>query len=663
MRRYLNRLPVRMTLGVLAIHLVLIPLLFGGLLYIVKHAYQDQFVDNVRSEAALFASLVARDVGTRRLGALLDDTILGGRVVFVEITDFAARPLAAAGERPDPGALREDFFYNESGDNRYHILLPWRDAQGAPQGAIRLVYDEAPTEEKVRLAYQRGIIVILAYLAMAIALGAYFTRKITRPLDSLRRASRRIAHGDVHEPLRATTGITELRSLTEDLDRMRDKLVDQAEALEHQALHDSLTRLPNRALLEDRLNQVLLSARRDERRFAMLLMDLDRFKEVNDTLGHAAGDMILCELAMRLRNAVREPDTVARLGGDEFAVILANADTAAAIDTARRIGAALEPAFVLNGKPLTLAASIGISVYPEHGADFDSLLRRADIAMYAAKRRRGDFAVYEPAMDRDNLQQLSLAGELRSAIEQGQLLLHYQPKIDLKSGRLHSVEALVRWQHPTRGLIAPDDFIPLAERAGLMRAITRSVLGEAARQWRQWQHLGLDIPIAINVSASNLQDRQFPADVSQALEENQMPGSRLGLELTESAIMADIHHARQMLLQLHEREVRIAVDDFGTGYSSLSYLKTLPLSEVKIDKSFVVDLRANSNDRAIVRAILAMSHELGVAVVAEGVENNDVLELLRNLGCDLAQGYFIGRPQPAAKFERSYRQQFTAASP
>jgi len=188
-------------------------------------------------------------------------------------------------------------------------------------------------------------------------------------------------------------------------------------------------------------------------------------------------------------------------------------------------------------------------------------------------------------------------------------------------------------------------------------------LGEAARQWQQWQHLGLDVPIAINVSASNLQDRQFPADVSQALEENRMPGSRLGLELTESAIMADIHHARQMLLQLHEREVRIAVDDFGTGYSSLSYLKTLPLSEVKIDKSFVVDLRANSNDRAIVRAILAMSHELGVAVVAEGVENNDVVELLRSLGCDLAQGHFIGRPQPAAKFERSYRQRFAAASP
>jgi len=656
---YLNRLPVRMTLGVLAIHLVLIPLLFGGLLYLVKHAYRDQFVDSVRSEAALFAGLVSRDAGTPRLEALLDDTVLGGRIVFVEITDRAGRPLAAAGERP-AGAMREDFFYNESGDSRYHILLPWRDAGGAARGAIRMVYDEAPTEDKVQTAYQRGVMVILAYLAMVIALGAYFTRKITRPLDGLRRASRQIVHGHVHEPLRATTDIAELRSLTEDLERMRDKLVDQAEALEHQALHDGLTRLPNRVLLEDRLQQVLVNARRDHRRFAMLLMDLNRFKEVNDTLGHAAGDMILCELAERLRHTVREPDTVARLGGDEFAVILANADSAGAVDAARRLGTALEPAFVLQGKPLSLAASIGIAVYPEHGTDFEGLLRRADIAMYTAKRRHGDFAVYEPAMDRDNLQQLSLASELRHAIERGQLLLHYQPKIDLKSGRLHSVEALVRWQHPERGLIAPDVFVPLAERAGLMRALTRVVLGEAARQWRQWSGQGLDIPIAINVSAFDLQDPQFLTDVRAVLEENRMPGSRLGLELTESAIMADIHHARQTLLRLHERDVRIAVDDFGTGYSSLSYLKTLPLSEVKIDKSFILDLREDNNDLAIVRAILALSHELGVAVVAEGVENREVLEILRGLGCDLAQGEHIGRPQPAARFERSYRERLAS---
>jgi diguanylate cyclase (GGDEF)-like protein len=661
MMRYLNSLAGRMTLGVLAIHLVAIPLLFGGLLYIVKHAYQDQFVDNVRAETSLLASLVTEDLGTPRLESLIEESMLTGRFTFIEITDLAGRVLAAAGQRPGRSELREDFFYNESGDNRYYILLPLQDRRGVAKGSIRLVYDQTPTEEKIWLAYQRGIAVILAYIVMTLALGAYFTRKITRPLESLRSASRRIAHGHFHEPLHTTTRIGELKSLTEDLNHMRDKLVEQAEVLEHQALHDDLTQLPNRALLEDRLNQVLLSARRDDQRFSMLLMDLDHFKEVNDTLGHAAGDLILREFAARLRAAVREPDTVARLGGDEFAIILANADVAGAIDTVRRIGTALEPPFALDGRPLRVAASIGIAVYPEHGPDFDSLLRRADIAMYTAKRKRVGYALYDPAMDKDNLQQLRLGGELHSAIEQGQLTLHYQPKIELRSGRLHSIEALVRWQHPQHGMIPPDAFIPLAERAGLMPALMRSVLNQAAHQWQCWQRRGLDISIAINVSASNLQDRHFLDDIHNALATHQMPGSRLGLELTESAIMADIHHANAILQQLHVQGIHIAVDDFGTGYSSLSYLKTLPLSEVKIDKSFVLELLTNTNDRAIVRAILAMSHELGVAVVAEGIENNESLEMLKHLGCDLAQGYFIGRPQPAAQFELWYDQHFATA--
>jgi diguanylate cyclase (GGDEF)-like protein/PAS domain S-box-containing protein len=420
------------------------------------------------------------------------------------------------------------------------------------------------------------------------------------------------------------------------------------EALEHQALHDGLTGLPNRLLLQDRLTQAIRMAERDGRTFALCVIDLDRFKDVNDTLGHLAGDQLLQEVAWRLRNALRASDTVARLGGDEFAVVLPDADMSAATLAAEKIVEALGASLVLEGHEVAVGASVGIAVYPENGGDSDTLLRRADVAMYVAKQTRGGYVVYAPDQDQSSSQRLTLVGALRRAIADDELTLYYQPKVDCRSGAVAGVEALVRWQHPLQGLILPDRFIPLAEQTGLIRPLTRWVLNAAVRQTREWHDAGLMLSVAVNLSAHDLQDPELPKRVAELLAQWAVDAEWLKLELTESALMADPTQSLQVLTELCNLGVRIAIDDFGTGYSSLGYLKHLPAHEIKIDRSFVADMAGEARDHAIVRSTIDLGHNLGLSAVAEGVEDQRTLELLSGLGCDLAQGYFLSRPLPAS---------------
>jgi diguanylate cyclase (GGDEF)-like protein len=423
-------------------------------------------------------------------------------------------------------------------------------------------------------------------------------------------------------------------------------IVRQQRRLLKQALHDDLTDLPNRTLLYDRVHQAIDAGQRAGTSAALLLMDVDRFKEINDTFGHHYGDLLLQQVGSRLQGTVRESDTIARLGGDEFAVLLPNTPEPAALMVAERVLAALGEPFTVNGYSLQVGASIGISFSPQHGTGPSALLQRADVAMYHAKRTGSGFSAYAPEHDEYSQDRLALVNELRQAIDEDQLVLYYQPKICLKTNRIHGVEALVRWQHPYRGLIPPDEFIPLAEHTGLIKPLTHWVLNRALQQCGEWCAAELELSVAVNLSARSLHDPQLTATVAALLQTWGVPAARLEVELTESALMTDPTRGEEIFGQLRAMGVRIAIDDFGTGYSSLAYLKRLPVDEIKIDKSFVLDMGADDGEGYIVRSIADLGHSLGLDIVAEGVENQQCLRRLTLMGCDLAQGYHLSAPLP-----------------
>jgi diguanylate cyclase (GGDEF)-like protein/PAS domain S-box-containing protein len=421
----------------------------------------------------------------------------------------------------------------------------------------------------------------------------------------------------------------------------------QTAALEYQANHDALTTLPNRNLLNDRLRQAILAAQRDHHSLALLVLDLDRFKEINDTLGHHYGDLLLKEIGPRLRAALRESDTVARLGGDEFAMLLPTADQEGAVMTAQKILQTLARPFALDELPLDVEASIGIALFPEHGLDAETILRRADVAMYMAKQAGSGYALYTSEHDQYSHRRLSLMGELRHAIERQQLFLHYQPTVHLKSGQVIGVEALLRWKHPKYGLVPPDQFIPLAEQTGLIKPLTEMVINAALEQCRAWLRGGAPLSISVNLSARSLHDPTFADYIEKRLLEYGVVPRLLEMEITESAIMADPDRAMEILSSLSIMGVRLAIDDFGVGHSSLAYLKKLPVHEIKIDKSFIINMAEDPDDVMIVRSIIDLGHNQSLKVVAEGVQNQKTLDRLRELSCDAVQGYFVSRPIPA----------------
>ena len=437
----------------------------------------------------------------------------------------------------------------------------------------------------------------------------------------------------------------------------------QAELNEHQALHDALTDLPNRTLFHDRVHQALASARREHLPAAVMIMDLDRFKEVNDTLGHASGDELLKQVGRRLSQSLRESDTVARLGGDEFGVLLPKVlDAEAAVAVARKLRTTLEEPFTIHGLALQMEASIGIALFPEHGGDVQSLLQRADVAMYVAKEHPTGCEVYTRERDGYSPDRLTLLTDLRRAIDRGELRLHYQPKADLRTGEIHGVEALVRWAHPDRGLIPPDEFIPPAQKTGVIGPLTLFVLDEALRQCRTWALQGMELCVAVNLSTRNLLDTHLPDTVGELLARWEVPARLLELEITESTILADPVRAMQVLSRLDGMGVRIAIDDFGTGYSSLAYLKRLPVDELKIDKSFILGMDESENDAVIVRSTIDLGRNLGLRVVAEGVESAQAWSRLSQLGCNVAQGYYLSRPVPAEELTEWLRERAAGAA-
>lgn len=563
---------------------------------------------------------------------------------------------------------------DKSEENVIHIDHPLKDYRGEQVMTLSVQRDLAQLNKK--LADKRNVMMLMAVVIMVVAVSVaiwLLKASMLTPLAGMIKQLHRVRDDRrllrVPVELKGNKDIQELVSVFND---MAGDLAKAYEQYEEVAFTDQLTTLPNRALFLDRLQQMILLSERHGDKFSVLLLDLDNFKEVNDTLGHGSGDLLLCQVGMRLKRILRasstlarisdhsmegisplheeqnEQVTVARLGGDEFAILLPNVyEVDAVVSIVNRIKDAIEPPVEIGEDTVVTAASIGLSFFPEHGEDGRELLRKAEVALYAAKSLQTDFSIYDASLDLHDASHLSLKAELKTAIEEGQLVLFYQPKLNFKTGCVTGVEALARWQHPHRGMIPPDQFIPMSEQRGLIGPLTEWAIETALKQCKRWQQQGIELQVAVNLSSRVLYDMQLPNKIEQLLISLQMSPASLCLEITEQAMMQEPKRALVILERLDEMGIALSIDDFGTGYSSLGYLKQLPVDEIKIDKTFVLDMHTVDDDAKIVHATIDLAHNLGLKVVAEGVENETALGMLESLDCDYAQGYYLSRPVPA----------------
>jgi diguanylate cyclase (GGDEF)-like protein len=561
-----------------------------------------------------------------------------------------------------PGPLREALM-SSGGAGASHEELAFVDLAGDPyetlattvgdgrEGRVVALLQRSLREGLEPYRHLRAILLAMALVSvgLTIAGSVLIARGVSRPVNRLAAIARAIRDGDYTQKAEVQ-GQDEISELAASFNHMLDGISTREKEILRLAYEDTLTTLPNRAMFLDRLRQAVLTARRTGDPVSVMMLDLDRFKLINDSLGHAAGDQVLREVASRLRGLLRDSDTVARLSGDEFAILLPTGTAERVMIIAQRIVHVLEVPILIEGQPVDVGASIGVASFPEHGDEGDVLLRHAEVAMYVAKRDNAGYAIYDPRYEEGRQTHLSLLGELRRAVDNDELSLYYQPKIDLDTGAVRRAEALVRWIHPTRGFVAPIEFIPFAEQTGYIRHVTRWVVERAVRQAGEWHRDGLGIAISVNISTRDLMGDDLVELLTALLARHAVPAELLCLEITESGFMEDPARALGTLGRLHGLGLRLSVDDFGTGYSSLAYLKKLPVQELKIDRSFVMHMVEDEDDATIVRSTIELGHNMGLEVVAEGVEEMAALDFLRRLGCDQAQGYYISKALPTAQF-------------
>lgn len=671
-------------LGITLIQALLLFTLIWNGANILTSSHEEALLNHASTATRLFASVTQDAVLATDLGSLenaISQTLLNPGIVYARVIGKegvlaeGGEPLALA--RP----FKVDYNYQHASDGIFDASADIIVAN-EKYGHVEVGFSIRKIKDTITSAQNESMIFSIGAMTVVALLSYLFAMYLTRRLDSLKIASQYIAQGALGHQIpvngtdelaqtaasfnemshnlrlldierkRAENEIKQLNSELEARVTLRThQLASANKALEHLALHDALTKLPNRTLFHDRVEQAILIARREKKSFALLSLDLDKFKPINDTLGHHAGDLVLQEVAIRMGNCLRQSDTVARMGGDEFAILLLNITTPDDVMvTVNKIIRAIIKPISINDKKLAIGTSIGIVMFPLHGDNLATLMCRADSAMYAAKHAQNAYAFYNEEIEKESAERLALQLDLHNAIDTDQFILHYQPKIDFGSQRVVGVEALVRWQHPERGLIYPDEFITIAEKNGLMKAFTLKVLEIALRQCEQWHETHINLSMAINISAINLQDPVFPDSVAEILEKFNIAPTYIELEITETAIMTDPLRAIENITKLSAMGLQVSIDDFGTGYSSMAYLQKLLVAKIKIDKSFVMEMDKNKNDDVIVRSTIDLGHNLGLKVIAEGVENQESWNRLKEMGCDSAQGYFMSRPIPADQF-------------
>ena len=636
--------------GVLLIHVILLPVLYVTIIDIYKDNVEEQFVGHVREVTGLLSDVISTSESLKdKNGAvlLMDTALLGGEVQYIELADPGDNRLFPTDG--DNALITEKFiedrYIGEHDDAIYFISVPLKYQLGNTIFTrLNLGFDETVVVDRLTVVKQRSLLILSIYFICIILLLSYFTSVIVRPLKVLRDWSKAVAAGETSANVPVATHISEVRHLSDDLESMRLSLVELADHMQYKAMHDELTGLPNRTLNNDRIKHVISRAAREGGSFAVMLLDLDRFKDINDTLGHGVGDKVLMVVAERLESGIRDSDTISRIGGDEFCAIIEGVERVVAEKLAMKLATLLEPPLQVSGHTLQVGVSIGIAVYPDDGDSTELLIQHADVAMYEAKYQGQYVISYHEDMDKHRIEDLQLSTDMREGIKSDQFYAVFQPKVDLRTGVPCGCELLTRWQHPRMGMISPDKFIPLVERENMVGEMTRTVFDKYVLQLKQLVETYPDFNVSINVSPLNLLDTSLLEDLKASMQVNGFDPSSLIIEVTENAIMSNPKRSANVLQQFSSAGIGVSVDDFGTGYSSLAYLQKFPIDELKIDKSFIIDLSKDSQNYPIVNATIAMAHDLGMSVIAEGVENEQVIDLLVEMKCCLMQGSFFSKP-------------------
>ena len=630
-------------------HVAILPLLYITITNSHKQSSNEQFISHAREVAGLFSDMLSTknpEQDSESIINLLDSAMLGGKILFIDIYDGTTTVFSPGDIKEfSTPEFKEDHVISENNDTIYYLSIPIHFTNaGKSFYQLRIGFDESLLLDTHNSLIKDTFYILLVYFIFIIIFITTITSFILQPLKTLRERSRNIANGDTQVPMNLKSRLNDISYLAQDLETMRVSLTSLAQNMQYKATHDDLTKLPNRYLFMDRLHTATSLSARQNKTFALLLIDLNRFKEINDTLGHNIGDKVLVILSSRMANEIRDSDTISRLAGDEFCIILNDAGQIIAEKIASKLNELITLPLEVNSHTLQVGASIGISVFPTDGVDADTLLQRADIAMYNAKSNNLNITSYHPDMDTNNYENLILSHDMRNGILSGQFEAFFQPKYKLPERKLCGCELLLRWNHPSVGMIMPDTFIKIAEQENLIGALTKHTIDNCLHKFKHILEIDPHFHISVNVSPNDLLDTSLLNAFIDIIEQNKHLRDNLYIEVTENAIMKNPQRSANVLSKFTNAGIRVSIDDFGTGYSSLAYLQKFPIKELKIDRTFISDLSKDSNNYPIVNATIAMAHDLNLCVVAEGVESGEIVDLLIEMGCDCSQGFYHSKP-------------------